>query len=50
MKLAVVGANGKVGTELCFLLKDEIEVVPIVRNRLGAIFLNHNGFNCKNTR
>jgi len=47
MKLAVVGANGKVGTELCFLLKDEIEVVPIVRNRLGAIFLNHNGFNCK---
>lgn len=46
MKLVVIGANGKVGTELCFLLKDDVDTTPIVRNRLGAIFLKHNGFTC----
>ena len=47
MKLAFIGANGKIGTELCFLLKDEVDIIPIVRNKLGAVFLNHNGFKCR---
>ena len=47
MKLALIGANGKVGTELCFLLKNEVEVIkPIIRNNLGAVFLKFHGFNC----
>jgi nucleoside-diphosphate-sugar epimerase len=37
-----------VGTELCFLFrKDGLNVVPIVRNRIGAIFLDYHGFNCR---
>lgn len=48
MRLAIVGANGQVGTELCFLFrKDGVDVVPIVRNRIGAIFLNYHGFDCR---
>ena len=48
MKLAIVGANGRVGAELCFLFrKDGIDVVPIVRNRIGAIFLEYHGFDCR---
>ena len=47
MKLALIGANGKVGTELCFLLKNEVEgIKPIIRNNLGAVFLKFHGFNC----
>ena len=33
MKIAVIGANGNVGTELCYMLKDNCEVIPIVRNK-----------------
>lgn len=47
MKFAVIGANGHVGTELCFLLRDSVDVVPIVRNRLGTIFLQHHGLKCR---
>ena len=46
MKLAVIGANGQVGTELCFLLRENVDLIPIVRNKLGTIFLKHNGFKC----
>lgn len=46
MRLALIGANGNVGTELCFLLRNDIEPKPIIRNKLGAIFLNHHGFKC----
>ena len=46
MKLGLVGANGSVGTELCFLLNEDTELKPIIRNRLGAVFLKHHGFNC----
>jgi len=46
MRLALIGANGNVGTELCFLLRNNIELKPIIRNKLGAIFLNHHGFKC----
>ncbi len=48
MQVAIVGANGRVGTELSFLLrKDGVNVVPIVRNKIGAIFLDYHGFNCR---
>lgn len=46
MKLGLVGANGSVGTELCFLLSDDVELKPIIRNRLGAVFLKYHGFDC----
>jgi len=48
VKLAIVGANGRVGAELCFLFrKDGVNVVPIVRNKIGAVFLNYHGFDCR---
>ena len=46
MKLGLIGANGNVGTELCFILKNDFELKPITRNRLGSIFLKHHGFAC----
>ena len=46
MKLGLIGANGNVGAELCFLLKNDVNLKPITRNRLGSIFLNHHGFDC----
>ena len=46
MKLGLIGANGKVGTELCFLLKNDVDLKPIIRNRLGSVFLKHHGFSC----
>mgnify|MGYP000846253724 CR=1 FL=1 len=47
MKIAVIGANGNVGTELCYMLKDNCEVIPIVRNKIGAVFLEHHGIKCR---
>ena len=44
MKLALIGANGNVGSELWFLLQNDVELKPITRNRLGSVFLNHHGF------
>ena len=46
MKLGLIGANGILGTELCFLLKDNVNLKPITRNKLGSVFLKHNGFDC----
>jgi nucleoside-diphosphate-sugar epimerase len=48
VRFAIVGANGQVGAELCFLFrKDGLNVVPIVRNRISAIFLDYHGFECR---
>lgn len=48
MKLAVIGANGRVGTELCFLLRASgVNVVPVVRSRIGTVFLDYHGFECR---
>lgn len=45
MKIGIVGANSQVGTELCFLLDvDGIDVVPIVRNELGAAMFGYHDF------
>lgn len=46
MKLAIIGANSNVGTELCFLLKNDVDIKPITRNKLGALFLKFHGFEC----
>ena len=47
MKIAIIGANGNVGTELSYLLKDNCDVIPIVRNRIGSVFLEHHGISCR---
>lgn len=47
MNIAIVGANGQVGTELCFILKERGHYVrPIIRNKLAQSFLKHHGFDC----
>jgi len=46
MKLGLIGANGSVGSELCFLLKNDVDLKPITRNKLGSVFLKHHGFDC----
>lgn len=49
MKIAVIGANGQVGSEVCLLLRtlQNIEVVPIVRNPSGSAFLRFHGLDCR---
>jgi dTDP-4-dehydrorhamnose reductase len=47
MKLGLIGANGNVGTELSFLLKNDVNLIPIMRNKLGALFLTHHKFPCR---
>lgn len=43
--IAVVGANGQVGTELCILLRERgFDVRPIVRNRIAASTFNEHDF------
>jgi nucleoside-diphosphate-sugar epimerase len=45
MNIAVVGANGQVGRELCIILRHwGHNVIPVVRNPWGAAFLRHCGF------
>lgn len=48
-RLAVVGANGQVGSELVIQLNGlpEIEVVPVVRSRAGSAFLRSLGIECR---
>jgi nucleoside-diphosphate-sugar epimerase len=48
-KVAVLGANGQVGAELCLLLsrRPEVETVPICRNRTGSAFLRYCGIACR---
>jgi nucleoside-diphosphate-sugar epimerase len=52
MKIAVLGANGQVGSEVCLLLSrlPGIEVVPVCRNRSGSAFLRWHGLACRHGR
>ncbi len=49
MKIAVLGANGQVGAEVCLLLNRApgVEVVPVSRNRSGSAFLRWHGLACR---
>jgi nucleoside-diphosphate-sugar epimerase len=51
-KIAVVGANGQVGAELCLLLARQpgIDLVPICRNRTGSAFLRSCGIAVRHGR
>jgi nucleoside-diphosphate-sugar epimerase len=49
MRVAVLGANGQVGAEVCLLLSRQpgVEVVPVCRNRMGSAFLRSRGIACR---
>lgn len=51
-RIALIGANGQVGAELCVLLAREpgIELVPICRTRSGSAFLRHHGIAVRHGR
>jgi uncharacterized protein YbjT (DUF2867 family) len=47
--IAVIGANGQVGTEVCLLLSKipGVSVIPVVRSKLGAALLERCGVECR---
>ncbi len=49
LTIAVVGANGQVGSEVCLLLslRPDVRVIPIVRSEYGASFLRRCGLECR---
>ncbi len=51
-RIAVIGANGQVGAEVCLRLRKVpgIEVVPVARNASGSAFLRLNGMECRHGR
>src|SRR5277367_2665921 len=51
-RVAILGANGQVGTEVSLRLRgvEGIEVIPIVRNVSGSAFLRSNGMGCRHGR
>ncbi len=51
-RIAILGANGQVGAELCLLLRRNpgIELVPVCRNLTGSAFLRYNGIACRHGR
>jgi nucleoside-diphosphate-sugar epimerase len=51
-KVAILGANGQVGAELCLLLSQNpsIDLVPVCRNRTGSAYLRWMGVRCRHGR
>jgi len=50
-RIAVLGANGQVGAEVCLILRARgADVVPIARNRFGSAFLRYHGLPCRHGR
>lgn len=49
MRIAVLGANGQVGAEVCLLLarQPDVTLIPVCRNRLGSAFLRYSGLACR---
>jgi nucleoside-diphosphate-sugar epimerase len=52
VRLGMVGANGQVGAELCLMFagRDDVELIPICRNRSGSAFLRWHGIACRHGR
>ena len=48
-KIAIVGANGQVGTEVCLRLNsvDDVQVIAVARNVSGSAFLRLHGIECR---
>jgi dTDP-4-dehydrorhamnose reductase len=51
-KLAILGANGQVGAELCLMLAghEDLALIPVCRNRSGSAFLRWKGIACRHGR
>jgi nucleoside-diphosphate-sugar epimerase len=51
-KVALIGANGQVGAELCLLLaqRPEVDLVAVCRNKSGSAFLRWQGVACRHGR
>lgn len=51
-RVAILGANGQVGAELCLLLarRSDLQIVPICRNRSGSAYLRWMGIPCRHGR
>ena len=51
-RIAIIGANGQVGSEVCLLLglMDNIEVVPVCRTEIGSAFLRRCGLPVRHAR
>ena len=51
-KIAILGANGQVGAEVCLLLRQMggMDLIPICRSRSGSAFLRWQGFACRHGR
>ena len=52
LKLAILGANGQVGAELCLMLAghEDLTLIPVCRNRSGSAFLRWKGIACRHGR
>ncbi len=52
LKVAILGANGQVGAELCLLLarRTDVEIIPVCRNRSGSAYLRWMGLACRHGR
>lgn len=51
-RVALIGANGQVGAELCLMLAAQggLELMPICRTRSGSAFLRWHGIACRHGR
>lgn len=51
-RIAIIGANGQVGSEVCLLLSrmEDIEVVPVCRTEIGSAFLRRCGLTVRHAR
>jgi dTDP-4-dehydrorhamnose reductase len=51
-KIAILGANGQVGAEVCLLLRQmgSFDIIPVCRSRSGSAFLRWQGIACRHGR
>src|SRR5580658_494212 len=51
-KIAILGANGQVGAEVCLLLRQmaSLDIIPVCRSRSGSAFLRWQGIACRHGR